>query len=61
MVFLVFKVCGILFMMNYGNVLYVELIKVGVDCDVMVGIFLVGMYVKCGGIINVCKVFDFML
>lgn len=57
---LVLKACGTLSMTNHGNALHAESIKAGVDCDVMVGTSLVGMYAKCGGIINARKVFDFM-
>ena len=40
--------------------MHAQSIKSGVNCDVLVGTSLVGMYAKCGDLFESRKVFDYM-
>lgn len=57
---LVVKACALLSMLRLGKALHSEILKSGVDCDVMVGTSLVDMYGKCRDIVSSRKVFDNM-
>ncbi|XP_021760947.1 pentatricopeptide repeat-containing protein At3g21470-like [Chenopodium quinoa] len=57
---LIFKACSCLSLKNHGKSLHAESVKYGVDFDVMVGTSLLGMYSKCGEIVDARKVFDNM-
>ncbi|KAL0360438.1 UNVERIFIED_CONTAM: Pentatricopeptide repeat-containing protein [Sesamum radiatum] len=57
---LVLKACASLSLLSFGKVLHSEIVKSGVECDVMVGTALVDMYGKCQDIVSSRKVFDHM-
>ncbi|KAI3460513.1 hypothetical protein Pfo_017176 [Paulownia fortunei] len=57
---LVLKACASLSMLSFGKVLHSEIVKSGVECDVMVGTSLVDMYGKCQDIVSSRKMFDHM-
>ncbi|KAK6115639.1 hypothetical protein DH2020_007908 [Rehmannia glutinosa] len=57
---LVLKACASLSMLVFGKVLHSEIVKSGVESDVMVGTSLVDMYGKCHDIVSSRKVFDDM-
>ncbi|XP_011069810.1 pentatricopeptide repeat-containing protein At3g21470 [Sesamum indicum] len=57
---LVLKACACFSLLSFGKVLHSEIVKSGVECDVMVGTALVDMYGKCQDIVSSRKVFDHM-
>ncbi|KAL0361159.1 UNVERIFIED_CONTAM: Maltose excess protein 1, chloroplastic [Sesamum radiatum] len=57
---LVLKACASFSLLSFGKVLHSEIVKSGVECDVMVGTALVDMYGKCQDIVSSRKVFDHM-
>lgn len=57
---LILKACSSLSLKNHGKSLHAESVKYGVADDVMVGTSLLGMYAKCGDIVDARKVFDDM-
>uniref|UniRef100_A0A7N2MI02 Pentatricopeptide repeat-containing protein n=1 Tax=Quercus lobata TaxID=97700 RepID=A0A7N2MI02_QUELO len=57
---LILKACASLSFLGFGKALHAETIKTGVDCNVIVGTSLLGMYAKCGDIIDLRKVFDYL-
>nr|AYM00732.1 pentatricopeptide repeat protein [Salvia miltiorrhiza] len=57
---LVLKACASLSLLSLGKALHSEILKSGVERNVMVGTSLVDMYGKCGDIASACKVFDEM-
>ncbi|KAL8459357.1 hypothetical protein ACS0TY_036734 [Phlomoides rotata] len=57
---LVLKACASLPMLTLGKVLHSEIVKLGVERDVMVGTSLIVMYGKCQDIVCSRKVFDHM-
>ncbi|KAF3947277.1 hypothetical protein CMV_026565 [Castanea mollissima] len=57
---LILKACASLSFLGFGKALHAETIKTRVDCNVIVGTSLLGMYAKCGDIIDSRKVFDYL-
>ncbi|PIN14144.1 hypothetical protein CDL12_13263 [Handroanthus impetiginosus] len=57
---LVLKACASLSMLTFGKALHSEIVKSGVECDVMVGTSLVDLYGRCHDIVSSRKVFDNM-
>ena len=57
---LILKACASLSFLGFGKALHAETVKTGVDCKVIVGTSLLGMYAKCGDIIESRKVFDYL-
>lgn len=57
---LVLKACALLPMLKLGKVLHSEIVKLGIERDVMVGTSLIDMYGKCQEIVCARKVFDHM-
>lgn len=55
---LVLKACASLSMLSFGKVLHSEILKYGVERDVVMGTSLVNMYGKCRDIASARKVFD---
>ncbi|XP_051150940.1 pentatricopeptide repeat-containing protein At3g21470 [Andrographis paniculata] len=55
---LILKACASLSLLIYGQMLHSEILKTGVERDVMVGTSLVDMYGKCRDIASAHKVFD---
>lgn len=55
---LILKACASLCFVNFGKALHGEVIKYGIDFDVLVGTSLVDMYAKCSEIVDSRKVFD---
>lgn len=51
-VFLIFVV------LEWGKVVYVYIVNVGYELNMVVGIVLVKMYVKCGSYKDCCYVFE---
>lgn len=56
-----FNVCVDVRNVDKGRELYNLILKVGWDIDFFVGIVLINMYIKCGDIGDVIKVFDNLL
>lgn len=57
---LILKACASLCFINCGKSLHAELIKCGMDSDVMVGTSLVDMYAKCRKIVDSRRLFDLL-
>ncbi|KAL6504499.1 hypothetical protein OROGR_026422 [Orobanche gracilis] len=57
---LVLKACALLSSLSLGKALHSEIVKSGVESNVMVGTSLVDMYGKCCDIVSARKVFDCM-
>lgn len=56
----VLKVCCIDLKEENGMVIYCYVVKVGMECDIVVGIVLFDMYVKYGSLKEVVKFFGLM-
>ncbi|KAL9245107.1 hypothetical protein vseg_018795 [Gypsophila vaccaria] len=57
---LILKACTLTTHKYFGMCLHSEILKFGVETDVVIGTSLLGMYAKCGDIGNARKVFDEM-
>ncbi|XP_050238024.1 pentatricopeptide repeat-containing protein At3g21470 [Mercurialis annua] len=57
---LVLKACASSSDLTYGKSLHTEVVKKGVDFDVVIGTSLITMYAKCGDIVDARKLFDYM-
>lgn len=45
---MIFEVCGVFVGLERGKLVYVEVVKLGFEFDIVVVIFFIGMYFKCG-------------